>query len=201
MTAARASGKARWFTPANLLTMSRVVIAPFAVREIVRKHPKRAFGLLFLAGITDLLDGLAARGMSAETKFGQLLDPIADKVLLSGVYAGLARTATVPGWFVGIVFGRDVLLLASSAAVLSLTQYRDLKPTFCGKTSTLFQIGNAGILVLANASNSDLARNIGLRLLWPTAFLTVLSGAQYGWRGLLYFGYKPGSVDDRFLGE
>ncbi len=172
---------------ANLLTASRLVLAPWAVREILLRNAWAAFVLIFLAGWTDLFDGMVARATHSNSAFGQLLDPIADKVLLSGVFLGLAWIGTVPAWFVWIVFGRDLLLLGASCFVMAFTAYRDLKPSLVGKASTVFQILAAGFLVLANAVQSDPVHSVGTWLLFPTAILTAASGLQYGWRGVAYF--------------
>lgn len=183
----RSSGKARWWTAANLLTLSRLLLAPFAVREIVRSRPRSALALLIAAGATDFLDGFLARRMSDQTEAGQLLDPLADKVLLSCVYGGLAQSGAVPLPFVALVFGRDLFLLASSIAVLSLTEYRGLEPSLTGKASTLFQIGTAAVIVLGEAVESRPVRTAGRWLLFPTGLLTAASGLQYAWRGWQYF--------------
>lgn len=181
----------RIWNAANLLTMVRLVVAPFAVREIVLDRPQRAFVLIFVAGLTDLLDGLVARWTRSETELGQYLDPVADKLLLSGVFLGLAWIHTVPAWFVGIVFGRDLLLLMASCFVMLFTTYSNLKPTIYGKTSTLFQIFTAGLFVAANALGSGQWKLWANAVLWPTTLLTVISGVQYGWRGLRYFVRRP----------
>lgn len=183
----RIEQRSRFWNWANLLTLSRLAMAPFAVREILLHHPRRALLLVFVAGWTDLFDGLVARATGSNPEIGALLDPVADKVLLSGVFLGLAWIGTVPVWFVGIVFGRDLLLLLASAVVMLFTAYRDLKPSLLGKGSTVLQIFAAGILILANATENVTARSIGAGLLWPTAVLTALSGAQYAWRGVAHF--------------
>ena len=172
---------------ANLLTLLRLVLAPFAVRAIVTHRPGLALLLIFAAGWTDLFDGIVARKTHSNSEFGQLLDPIADKFLLSGVSLALAWIGSIPVWFVAIVFGRDLLLLLASAFVMAFTSYRDLKPSLFGKASTLFQIFAVGILVLANAFTSPAALTLGMWLLWPTALFTVISGVRYGWRGLSHF--------------
>jgi cardiolipin synthase len=181
----------RVWNAANLLTMVRLLVSPFAVRAIVLDRPRRAFILIFVAGFTDLLDGLVARWTRSETELGQYLDPVADKLLLSGVFVGLAWIHSVPAWFVGIVFGRDLLLLLASCFVMLFTSYSNLKPTIYGKASTLFQIFTAGLFVAANAFGSGQWKFWAKTVLWPAAALTVISGVQYGWRGLRYFLRRP----------
>jgi cardiolipin synthase len=195
MAAVQASQGRSWLSSrvwnaANLLTLSRLILAPFAIREILLRHPRNAFFLVFLAGWTDLFDGLVARATHSNSEFGQLLDPLADKVLLSGVFLGLTWIGTVPMWFVAIVFGRDLFLLIASSVVILFTSYRDLKPNSYGKASTLFQIFAAGILILGNGINSSQALSVGSWLLWPAALLTAVSGVQYLARGLAHFSHR-----------
>jgi cardiolipin synthase len=187
----------RWWNAPNLLTISRLILAPFAIREIVLSHPRSALALLIAAGLTDLLDGLVARATGTSSAFGQLLDPVADKVLLSGVFLGLAWVRAVPVWFVAVVLGRDLLLLAASAIVMRFTDYSDLRPSLMGKGSTVLQILTAGIVVAANAAGSAFLLDLGAFLVWPAAALTFISGLDYGWRGLRYFA----RVDARSSGE
>lgn len=187
----------RWWSAPNLLTIGRLVLAPFVIREIVLSRPRSALVLLFAAGLTDLLDGWVARATRTTSVFGQLLDPVADKVLLSGVFLGLAWVRAVPIWFVALVFGRDLLLLVASAAVMRFTAYSNLQPSLLGKACTLLQILTAGIVVAANATGNDFLRNFGRILVWPAALLTAASGVHYAWRGLRYLK----RVDDRTSGE
>ncbi len=183
MTAWRDDHAPVWNAP-TLLTVSRMVLAPIAVREILLRRPGRALALLFAAGMTDLLDGFVARATGAETAFGQLLDPVADKLLLSGVFIGLARIGSVPAWFVALVFSRDAVLLIGSGVLLGRSAGESLQPSLYGKASTLFQIGAAAALVGANASRNARLRAFAEALLWPTAILTAATGIHYLCRGV-----------------
>jgi len=177
---------APWWTVPNFLTLGRLVLAPFVVWEIVAGNPVEALILLFAAGMTDLFDGMVARATHSHSPVGELLDPVADKALLSGVFLGLAWIGTVPVWFVGIVFGRDVFLLLAAAFVMAFTTAPDLRPDRYGKASTALQILTAGILVAGNA-NGGISSNLGkveIFFLWPTAVLTAFSGINYAWRGV-----------------
>jgi cardiolipin synthase len=177
---------APWWTAPNFLTLSRLILAPFVVWQIVSRNPVRSLVLLFVAGLTDLLDGYVARRTNSHSPLGELLDPMADKVLLSGVFLALAWIGTVPVWFVGIVFGRDIFLLLAAGFVMAFTTAPDLKPDIYGKASTAFQILTAGVLVAANANGgiSSSLGKVGIFFLWPAAVLTAFSGLNYAWRGV-----------------
>jgi len=177
----------RWWNAPNLLTIARLVLAPVVVEEILAERPQRALLLLLLAALTDFLDGFIARATHDTTRFGQMLDPVADKLLLVGVFLGLGWTGAAPVWFVGLVFGRDFLILCGSVAVLAFTQVRDIKPSIYGKICTIFQILAAGSFLAAKALGGGLFSNLASALVWPAALFTIWSGVHYGWRGLAYF--------------
>src|SRR5947208_1937103 len=126
----------RWANLANLFTLGRLLLVPFIVRDIIDGHHFRALTLFFIAAVTDIIDGALARSASGTTQTGAYLDPIADKCLMSGVFLALGAAALVPWWFVGIVFGRDLLILAGVLAVLGLTKVRKFPPSRWGKIST-----------------------------------------------------------------
>jgi len=177
---------APWWTAPNLITLGRLLLAPFVVWEIVARRPVGAFVLLFVAGLTDLLDGLVARGTNSHSHLGELLDPVADKVLLSGVFVGLEWIGSVPLWFVAIVFGRDVFLLLAAVLLMTFSAAPDLRPDRYGKASTALQILTAGVIVAGNANggiSSTLGR-AGIYFLVPAALLTAFSGLNYAWRGV-----------------
>jgi cardiolipin synthase len=178
-------GSGFWNAP-NLVTLSRLVLAPFVIREIILGHGVTAFLLLALASFTDLLDGWLARSTANTTGTGQLLDPIADKMLLSGVFLAFAYVRLVPMWFVILVFGRDIYLLAASAIVVRSTGVQGLRPSVWGKLSTILQLATAGLYVCGNAFPGIGFRTAAEDALWPTAFFTLLSGLHYTWRGSRY---------------
>jgi len=166
----------------NLLTLVRLLLAPFVFRAITDSQHIAALLLFVCAALTDGLDGLLARRLGQTTSAGALLDPIADKLLLSGVYLALAVAGSVPWWLVIVVLGRDVFLLASSAIVMLFTDFRQFQPSVWGKISTLVQIVCALSWMLQNAGFSPQLHGVAQALVWPTAAVTLWSGLHYSWR-------------------
>ncbi len=80
----------------NLLTMLRLFVLPFLVIEILDGHWKLAFALLWIAGVSDGLDGLLARMLKQKTTLGLYLDPIADKLLMSTLFLVLMHVGVIP---------------------------------------------------------------------------------------------------------
>src|SRR5579871_1123968 len=97
----------KWLSLPNLITLVRLILVPFIVQAILSGQHSRALSIFAVAAATDLVDGALARHFGWGTEVGVFLDPIADKVLLSGLYLTLALAGDIPWWFVGVIFGRD----------------------------------------------------------------------------------------------
>ena len=88
-----------WLTIPNLFTMVRILMTPFILYELAQGEFLAGGWLFGAAAFTDLLDGAVARRFGGESKIGLYLDPVADKILLSSVYIGLAVGQAIrPGW-------------------------------------------------------------------------------------------------------
>jgi cardiolipin synthase len=133
----------------NIVSLLRLGLAPVIFRAIWLREYERALLWVLVAGLTDALDGMLARRLKAASRVGAYLDPIADKVLLSGIYFMLGYDRVIPMWVTAVVLGRDVLMLVFIGLVVVLTPVRSFPPTVWGKLSTLVQIV-AAFLVLLN---------------------------------------------------
>ncbi len=163
----------------NLLSGSRLALAPVLFLLLWRRDYNLALGICFLAGITDLFDGLLARKLGASSRIGAYLDPIADKVLLSGSFLTLALDGAIEKWVAAIVFGRDILILLLAAAGFALVNARSFPPSFWGKASTTAQIAYIVALLAHFAGFFPLALvELGK---WIVVVLAILSGAHYTW--------------------
>ncbi len=153
-----------------------------AIAILSGRH-EAALRLFFIAALTDTLDGTLARRWDAASRVGAFLDPIADKALLSGVYVAFAITRSAPPWLAFVIFGRDIVLLLSSAGAYAFTTLRQFPPSVWGKLSTLLQILSAIAWMSRNAWNSPFFNAAANGLLWPTVLVTIWSGMHYLWRG------------------
>ncbi|HUE21774.1 MAG TPA: CDP-alcohol phosphatidyltransferase family protein [Bryobacteraceae bacterium] len=172
-----------WLTLPNLFTLARLVLAPVIVYAILQGRAFAALSIFAVAAATDLIDGYLARHFGAASATGAFFDPIADKLLLTGVYLALALSGSVPWWLVGVIFGRDLLILAASAVALLATRLRAFPPSVWGKASTFFQVLTAVAFLGRNAFGWPILATLSAALIWPTLALTVWSGMHYGWRG------------------
>ena len=169
----------------NLLTIGRLVLVPPIIRELWLQDFRLALTLVFVAGATDAVDGFLARHFHSTTRLGAYLDPIADKLLLVSVYVMLAVDGAVPVWLVGLVLGRDLLILAMVGWGWFVARVRSFPPSVWGKVSTFLQIVTALAVMSARAFPAQIPEGYwkaGLVLL--TAAAAVWSGVNYAWRGL-----------------
>lgn len=169
----------RIFTVPNQLTFLRLTFLPFFLIAIKYDHYSWALGILIVAGISDGLDGLLARGLNQRTPLGAYLDPIADKLLLSSSYFMLAFKAKISWWLAILVIGRDCLLLVACAVILITVGYRPFPPSLYGKATTFFEILLV-VVVLVGAVWGDhslyIARHVCAYLV---AAFVLLSGIHY----------------------
>lgn len=176
-----------WLTIPNLFTLLRVLMTPYILLELARGQYMTAGWTFGAAAFTDTLDGFIARRFGAESRVGQYLDPIADKLLLSSIYVGLMLGRALPGWVVAVVFGRDLWILALSGFALRFTKYRELKPSVWGKASTFIQIMTAVAIMAARAYQNAAFGRIAEWLLWAVVALAAISAADYTARGAVFF--------------
>jgi cardiolipin synthase (CMP-forming) len=157
----------------NLLSLARLALAPFVFVLLVQREYRAVLVLFAIAGLTDFLDGLAARKLGSTSRLGAALDPVADKVLLSGAFLTLALTGAIETWVAAVVLGRDVLILAAAGILYVAKSRRSFPPSLWGKISTVVQI--AFVLVIVG----QVGGAIVIALKWTTVALAVVSGADY----------------------
>ncbi len=129
--------------------------------------------MIVFAAVTDFLDGFLARRWQVNSAFGEALDPIADKALLSGAFVALWLAGSIEGWLTGVVLGRDALILLFAGVVIISKERRRFPPSQLGKISTGMQIA----LVIAIAM--QVPATIIEVLKWATVALAAGSGLDY----------------------
>jgi len=192
-----------WLTIPNLLTLVRIIMTPFILFELSKGQYMIGGWTFGAAAFTDILDGLFARRFGGQSKIGQYFDPIADKILLTCTYVGLALGRAVPLWIVLLIFARDLWILLLSGVALRFTEFRGLQPSVWGKASTFFQIMAAVAIMSARAYGNDWFLRISTVLIGGVVILAAVSGIDYSMRGVVYLrqglqrGLPPGRVRHR----
>src|ERR1035438_8575552 len=169
----------RWLNFPNSLTVLRLLLVPFILHAILTGHHRLALALFLVAAFSDVADGAAARRLGQTSPAGAYLDPIADKCLMSGVYLAFAAARLIPWWFVALVLGRDLYILAGALLVMRFTAARAFPPSIWGKASTFLQICTAVIWMTREAAPTAWLRSLAEAMLWPTAAITLWSGLHY----------------------
>jgi len=105
-----------------------------------RREYGAVLGWFLFSGITDGIDGWVARSWNARTKLGAMLDPIGDKLLLSGSFVVLALDGAMERWLATLVIGRDLAILLFAAGMLLAKKKAEFPPSWWGKCSTVAQI-------------------------------------------------------------
>ncbi|KAI0382765.1 hypothetical protein F5Y04DRAFT_252283 [Hypomontagnella monticulosa] len=181
------------YTVPNLLTFSRLVAAPFIGYAILHDAHGWALGLFAYAGVSDLLDGWIARRWKLQTVVGSVVDPMADKMLMTVLTVCLACQGALPTWLAVIILGRDVGL--GIAAIYyrwislpppkTFTRYWDfslpsaeVRPTTISKYNTFLQLGLMGATMVTPLITMD----VGIAM---TAFQYLVATTTV-WSGLSY---------------
>jgi cardiolipin synthase len=162
----------------NLITLTRLMSVPLMIWLIGADRFGVAFWVFVAAGISDALDGYIAKRFDCRTRLGALLDPAADKALLSSVYVALCIAGRLPNWLVILVVFRDVTIVGGFILFQSIAVPRDFDPLYISKVNTLVQIALVGyVLGRLGVGLSDGMLTEFLVLL--AAVTTVLSGLSY----------------------
>lgn len=173
------------FTLANQLTILRMLLIPAFVILTLYGEFGWALTVFMVAGLTDMLDGLAARAAGQKSTLGAWLDPAADKLLLVSTFTvltlpNIGLVNRLPLWLTVLVISRDVGIVLTVAIVNLAVGPRTFKPSPLGKAATAVFIVACVVVMLFNY--------LGYRSRWVdaaiylTLMITVASGVDYVWR-------------------
>lgn len=171
---------------ANLVTIGRLLMVIPLVWLIVTERLEAAFWLFVAAAASDALDGFIAKNFNARTNLGSYLDPLADKVLLNGIYLALAMGQWLPVWLAALVIGRDLLIVGGVMLIRRRHPVFQPRPLLIGKINTLAQILLAACVIAHVGGWADLAPAVA-PLIVVVTLTTLISGAGYAgqaWRSI-----------------
>ena len=201
------------FALANLLTYARILAVPAVVAAMYWQDVLEgglwlrwvALAIFVTAAITDILDGYVARAYGQQSRFGRMLDPIADKLLVASCLLMLAADSTIRGWSLWaaiVILCREILVsglreyLAELRVSVPVTRLAKWKTTLQLVAIGFLLAGDAGdhvgfVVELTKVTSAPLAAlvghqviaglvtHIGLTLLWLSALLTLYTGWDY----------------------
>lgn len=168
----------------NLLTFLRMALIPVFASLLYYGYSGWSLVFFLIAGISDGIDGFIARRFKQESELGTVLDPIADKLLMTTAFIILTlpnifaqtKHLPVPFWVTAAVIGRDVLILTVAGAIFVMTSFRGFVPSWLGKLSTLVQVAAVSLILFAAVT--------GYTFFLPITYFTVVllafaSGVHY----------------------
>jgi len=175
-----------WNIP-NFFSMLRILLTPLFLYSMIKHKVLEALIVFLLASTTDILDGMTARLWHQKTKIGELLDPAADKLLMTAAVIilsiqSVSQPNAIPLWLAVSIIGRDIVIVSAAFVMYKWKGHTEFPPSLLGKASTVFQMGIILCVLLLNVLGKTSAF-----LLWVyiiTFVLTILSGLGYGLSGM-----------------
>jgi CDP-diacylglycerol--glycerol-3-phosphate 3-phosphatidyltransferase len=164
----------------NTLSITRLIFIPAVV--ICLYFPGRLGSFLAavffsLAALTDLLDGLLARRYRVVTPMGKLLDPLADKLLISVTMIMLITLGRIPAWIVILIIAREMAVTGLRG--IAVAEGKVIEASYLGKYKTIFQSVSLICLCLHYQYAQVDFHAVGIVLLWAALILTLWSGFRY----------------------
>jgi CDP-diacylglycerol---glycerol-3-phosphate 3-phosphatidyltransferase len=169
-------------TVPNVLTVFRILLVPVLVTALLSGFSSDALaaGVFVLASFTDALDGWLARRQDSESTFGKLMDPLADKLLVTSALVSLVALDRVQAWVAMVIIAREFAV--TGLRQMAMEQGHVLAANLWGKVKTVLQIAMVLALIAVDGSPAWVDA-----LVYVTVAVTVYSGADYffGFRALL----------------
>lgn len=168
----------------NILTFLRMALIPVFAIFLYYEESAWALLIFFFAGLSDAVDGYVARRFDQQSELGTILDPIADKLLVTTSFVIMTLPnmfaeidyLPFPFWVTAAVIGRDVLIVAVALGINIVTGFTGFKPSFWGKLSTVVQINGFGFILIGIVT--------GYSFFFPAIYVAVvalafISGIHY----------------------
>lgn len=169
----------------NALTLLRIFFVPLLVAALVGEARREmiALAIFLAAAATDLLDGYLARRWGQITTVGTLLDPIADKLLISAALISLVQVHAVPGWMAILIIGREFAI--SGLRAIAAAEGYMIRANELGKTKMVAQVVAISLVLISlRTPQWALAAEIGMIVVVITSFASAVSYFGKFWRGI-----------------
>lgn len=164
----------------NAISLMRMALVVPILLLILEGSFGWALALFWLAGLSDGVDGYLAKRFNWHTRLGALLDPVADKLLVAGMFITLAYTQDIPMWLAAIVIGRDLVIVAGAIAYNFLIGPVDGEPTNISKINTVLEL--LFLLFVLTRAGYGWPDPSWITVLGAAILVTVvISGVDYVW--------------------
>lgn len=167
----------------NILTLLRIILIPVFVLVLLIKIPYGDYIAAFIfiiAALTDSLDGYLARKWKQITKLGIILDPLADKLLITAALISLVELGRIPGWIAIVILGREFAV--SGLRAIKAEEGVIIPASKWGKAKTVSQIIAVLLVILEHLYDSFISFPIGTWAMYLAVAVTIYSGVEYFYR-------------------
>ncbi len=167
----------------NVLTLLRILLVPVLVAALVQEGgggDALAAAVFAVASFTDALDGWIARRQKSVSTFGKLMDPLADKLLVTAALVSLVELDRLSAWVAMVIIAREFAV--TGLRQLAMEHGEVIPASIWGKVKTVTQVAMVLALILVEGSPAWVDV-----LVWVTVAITIVSGADYffGFRSLI----------------
>ena len=156
----------------NILTISRLFLTFPLILFLEINKPYFIFALIIVGGLTDYFDGYFARKFNVKSKFGAIIDPLADKIFLLIPLIWLCKMDIIPFWSMSIILFREILLSA-----LRISKENGLPASQLGKYKTFFFF--IALVIFFQPFSKDFLSNLGMIFYWLGFILTLVTLIDY----------------------
>lgn len=166
----------------NLLTIFRIVLVPVFVYFLLLNVPYGdylAAAVFIVAALTDSLDGYLARRWKQITKFGILVDPLADKLLITAALISLVELNRIAGWIAIIIIGREFAV--TGLRLIKAEEGIVIPASIMGKLKTVTQIIAVLLVILPGIYEPYISFDLGTWAMYIAVAITIISGIDYFW--------------------
>jgi len=161
----------------NAVTLSRIFLVPVLVALLLTKYSVPIAASVFLAAsLTDFLDGYLARVRNEVTTLGMLLDPVADKLLISSAFISLVQLQIVPAWMVVVIIGREFAVMGLRS--IASSQGFTIEASELGKLKMGAQVAAISLLIVGS-EYPFFFNAAGMIALWAVVLFAILSAVGY----------------------
>ena len=164
----------------NKLTTMRMILVPVFIVLYLMEYNIAAVVVFIAASFTDFLDGHLARKNNLVTDYGKIMDPLADKLLVTSALVCMVQTQVVPAWMVIVILAREFAITGLRAVAAS--DGKVIAAAWSGKVKTVTQMIAVIFLLLGNWPFSLIGFPFAKVMLWIAVIMTIYSGCEYIWK-------------------
>jgi CDP-diacylglycerol--glycerol-3-phosphate 3-phosphatidyltransferase len=172
----------------NKLSLLRIILVPIFVALMVTRIPyggSLAAVIFMIAALTDSLDGYLARKWKQVTKLGAILDPLADKLLITAALISLVELGRIPGWIAIVIIGREFAV--TGLRMVKAEEGIIIPASKMGKLKTISQVTAVLLIILQNLYHPLAVLAIGEWVMYIAVFITIISGVEYFYKNKINY--------------